>query len=331
MKDSVVKLLEFYACLMKLYPSRYRKAFSEERREVFAQALESASSRGNRALFRLVLRELHDLPSSAIRANLREWEVMMKKIENKLGDESLSWIGLLLGVWPFLFLGPLMAIMPYLPRQAARAINLDTPLWLAVVFLSLMVGIFVGWRKGFPRWVYPYLVGLFFVILVPILGRLSTLLGSNRLNPWIATAILLFVILGLGAMALFILGRLPPTRKILTDVRNDWTRLSFGMVVFLAFATGFYGGDHPPPFGLGVWLPSAVVVLGAVAYLLSRNRLVRGMVLIGTMGISFLGKFIFPTDDPLAIWPVLLILTMILSPVLLGLFPRLHITQSKER
>lgn len=331
MKNPVSILLEVYACLIKLYPSRYRKAFGEERQEVFAQALEDASSRGNRAIFQLVLHELHDLPSSAIRANLHEWKAIVKNIENKLGDESLSWVGLLLGVWPFLFLGPLMAIIPYLSRHAVSVFNMDTPLWLAMVFLSLMVGIFAGWKKGFPRWVYPYLVGLFFVILVPILGRFSLLLRPNRLNPWINTGILLFAILGLGAMALFLLGRFPPTRKILTDVQNDWTRLSFGMIVFLAFATGFYGGDHPPPFGLGVWLPSAVVVLGAVAYLISRNRLIQVIVLIGTIGVSILGKFFFPTDDPLAIWPVLIIVSMILSPVLLGRLPRHHMAQSSER
>lgn len=338
MTGLVARLFKAYACLMKFYPSRYQSEYGEERQEVFALALEEANGRGNRALFHLVLCELHDFPFSAIRANLRELEVMMKTIETKLGDEHLSWLGLLLGVWPYLFLGPVMAILPYLPRPAERFLDLNSPPWLVTVGLSLFIGIFVGWRKDFPRWVYPYLVILFFAIVIPLLGSLGwgslgwlESLVPARINPWISTAILLVTIIGLGAAALFLLSRIPATRKIFYDVRNDWTRLSFGMVVFLAFGTGLYTGDHLPPFGPAVWLPSVVVVLGAVAYLLCRSRLMRSIVLIATLGISFLGLFIFPGDQTWAIWPILLLVSLILSPALVELFPRPHLLQANEK
>jgi hypothetical protein len=330
MKGLVGKLFIVYACLMKLYPARYQREFGEERQEVFALALEEAIRRGNRALFRLIHCELHDFPASAIRANLRELEVMMKTSATKLGDERLSLIGLLLGVWPFLVSGPVLAILPYLPWPAEQLLNFNSPIWLVIVGLSLIIGIFVGWRRDFPRWVYPYLVILFFAIAIPLVGWLGSLVPS-RINGWISTAIILVAILGLGAAALFFLSRIPATRKIYNDVRNDWTRLSFGMVVFLAFGTSIYLGDHLPPFGPAVWLPSVVVFFGAIAYLLCRNRLMRSIVLIATIGISFLGKFVLPTDDPWAIQPILLLVSLILSPVLVELFPRHNLPQVNEK
>lgn len=255
----------------------------------------------------------------------------MKVVETKPGEEEFSWIGLLLGIWPFLFAGPLMAVLPYLPGQVAQLFNFMSPLWLATVCLSLIVGLFLGWRMDFPRWVYPYLVIGFFALAIPVLGLLAPT-GLNRFNPWIATAILLFAILGLGAAALFLLSRIPRTRKIFYDVRDDWTRLSFGMLIFVAFYTGLYTGDHPPHFGPAVWLPSVIVLLGALAYLLSRSRLVRSLVLILTLGIGvYFGMFIFPQDAAWAIWPASLLVALILSPVLVGLFTRPHLPQANEK
>ena len=254
----------------------------------------------------------------------------MNTIKTEHGYEHLSWFELLLGVWPFLFAGPVMAVLPYLPGQAAQLFSFYSPLWLATVCLSLFIGIFVGWRKDFPRWVYPYLVILFFAIVIPLLSWLGPR-GLSRFNPWISTAILLVAILGLGAAALFVLSRSPRTKKINYDVRDDWTRLSFGILVILAFGTGIYGGDHLPPFSPAVWLPSVVVVLGAAAYLLSRSQLMRSIVLIGTLGISFFVMAILPHDEPWAIWPVLLLVSLIFSPVLVGLIPRPHLPQANKK
>ena len=252
----------------------------------------------------------------------------MKTIDARFGEERLSWIGLLFGLWPFIFLGPLMAIAPYLPHPVDSIFRYDSPLLLGIVFLSMIAGIIVGWRKGFPRWVYPYLVILFFAIAVPLLSQLGLLLGPYRLGALPTTAILLGAILGLGGAALFLLSRFPPTRSIYQDIHADWTRLSFGMVVFLAFAAGFYGGDHPPPFGPVVWLPSIIVVLGAFSYLLCRRRWMRSLVLLATLLFSILGRLIFPNDDIWSIWAGLLLVAFIFLPALVGLFPRPRILQA---
>jgi len=321
-KGLVAWLVQVYACLLCLYPPHYRSEFGEERQEVFTLALQEAARLGKWALFRLVLCEMRDLPVSAIRANLRELEVMMKKVESYLGDEHLSWIGLLAGLWPLIFLGPIMAVVPYLPREASRLLNFETPLWMATVFASLLIGILAGWRKGFPRWVYPYLVILFFAFVIPLIGRLSTLLGPDRFNKWIAAAILLICFLGFGAAALFVASRIPPMRKIYHDVRTDWTRLSFGMLAYPAFATGFYGGDHLPPFGPAVWLPAVVVVLGAAVYLICRSRWTRILALLAAVLLAFLLKMIFSSDETsIGIVPLFLGLVFFL-PALVELLPR---------
>jgi hypothetical protein len=322
MKGLVAWLVQGYACLLSLYPPHYRSEFGEERQEVFSLALQEAAGLGKWALFRLVLCEVRDLLVSAIKANLRELEVMMKKLESYMGDEHLTWIGLLAGLWPLIFLGPIMAVTPYLPRDASRLLNFETPLWMATVFASLLIGILAGWRKGFPRWVYPYLVILFFALVIPPMGRLGTLLGPDRFNKWVPTVILPFSFIGFGAAALFVASRIPPLRKIYHDVRTDWTRLSFGFLAYPAWAMGFYGGDHLPTFGPAVWLPAVVLVLGAAVYLICRSRWTRILALLAALLLALPLKIIFSSDKTsIGIVPFFLILVFFL-PALVELLPR---------
>lgn len=325
------RFASMYAWLMRLYPAHYQNEFAGERQEVFALALEETAAKGNWALIGLMLCELRDFPVSAVRAKMREWEATMETLEKELGEDRLSWTGLLLGVWPFIFLGPVMAAAPYLPQDAAQFFRYDSPVWIAVVVLSVILGVILGGRKGFPRWVYPYLVILFFAIATPLLAQLSLLLDAIQLNRWISLALLLAVIPGLGAVMVFLMSRFPSTRKIIRDIRSDWTRLSFGMVIYLSFGTSFYGGDHPPAFGPVVWLPSLIVACGALVYLFCRNRIQRSVALFATLFLSILTKFIFPNDDVWAVLPVFLVVLLIFLPALVELLPRPNRSQIAEK
>ncbi len=320
-------LVNVYVYLLKLYPSGYQSDFGVEREGVLIQALEDANTLGNRELLSLVIRELRDFPNSVLKANVRELEDMMKGIESRIGKERFSWSGLLLGLWPFLFLGPVMAVVPYLPLNSSKNFYFNSPLWLAVVALSMLIGIYVGWRMGFPRWVYPYLVPLFFIIVVPLLDWLEQWLPNNY-SPWVDVAFILIVILGIGALAIFLLNRFHLTRNIYNDVRNDWTRLSFGILVFMALYTGIYTGDHLPPFSLAILLPSVLVFLGAVMYLLSPNQLWRSITLIATFGTALLIKVLVPNEERWSIWAALIMVLIFLSPMLMGLFRRTQISQT---
>lgn len=254
----------------------------------------------------------------------------MKTIETKLGEDRFSWIGLLLGVWPFIFLGPVMALMPYLSLKSAQGFSFFSPLWFIVIGLSMLIGMYAGWKNSFPRWAYPYLVPIFFVIVVPVLSWLGPWL-PKKFGPWMVIAFTLLVILVMGALALFLLNRIHLTRKIYHDIRNDWTRLSFGMLVFLAFYTGIYMGDHLPPFGLGVLVPSLVVLFGAIVYLLSPNQLGRTIALIVTSGTTLLIKLLPANEGAWSIWAVLLMILILLSPMLIGLFPRRQLSQLNDQ
>ncbi len=234
----------------------------------------------------------------------------MKRLETNFGKERFSWIGIFFGVWPYLFLGPVMAVAPYLPRQIAEFFGYSTPVWLVAVGLFSIIGVFAGWRKDFPRWVYPYLVALFFAILIPTVNQVSVLLRPSQLDRWLSQTILWAAFVGTGAVLVLLLSRIPSTRVILRDVRADWTRLSFGMMAYLAWIAGFYGGDHLPSFGPNVWLPSLLVVAGVVVYLLCRDRLQRSLALIITLILSTLAKFIFSNDNIYAFSPVLLVVML---------------------
>ena len=153
-------------------------------------------------------------------------------------------------------------------------------------------------RRGFPDGFIPTLSPCFLLIVVPLLSWLGPWL-PNKYSPWVDIAFILIIILGIGALAIFLLNRFHLTRKIYDDVRNDWTRLSFGMLVFLAFYTGIYMGDHLPPFSLAILLPSVVVLLGAVMYLLSPSQLGRSITLIAAFGIVLLIEVLVPNGKAL--------------------------------
>ena len=321
MNDLTGRLAGVYAWLLRLYPRNYQSEFAEERQEVFAQALSETAAKGEQALLRLMVRELRDLPGSVFKARLREWEGRMKRLDTNLGEERLSWIGMFLAVWPYIFFGPLMAVAPYLPQSLAQFFRVDSTAWLVSVVLFSIIAVGVGWRKRFPRWVYPYLVILFFAIAIPLMAQLSLLLGGDPRYKVISAIVLVTALPGLVAVVAFVMSRIPATRKVLQDIRSDWTRLSFGMVVYVSFVTGFYGGDHLPAFGPAVWLPSLVVVVGVIAYLMCRSRGQRSLALLATLFLSILGIFIFSTDDVFTLLPVALVVLLIFLPAVLALFP----------
>jgi hypothetical protein len=310
-----------YARLMSLYPPGYRREFAVERQDVFEQALQNAVARGSRALLRLALREGRDMPASIFRANLEEMGIWMKKISSNLDQERNSWIGLLAGLWPFIFLGPVMALVPYLPSHVTNVFDYDKPLWLATVFLTILIGLAVAWARGFPRWSYPYLVFLFFAVLIPTMAKLSILLGSSRFDPLLASALLLTGILGLGALFIWLIRLTPPLRKIYYDVRADWTRLSFGLYIYMAFATSFYGGDHRPPLSLAVVLPTLLILMGAVVYLLCKPRWARILALVVGVLLALLVKLLQAPGEGAISLIALFLIALIFLPALVELLP----------
>lgn len=110
-------------------------------------------------------------------------------------------------------------------------------------YLALVAGLGVGWVKGFPRWVYPYL-GLVFLfalywsnVATPGLRLAGHTFLRNELWGWRAW----IPFLVMTAMALIVTRSLHPLRQLARGVWWDWTRLSFALygtmplVVWLLF------------------------------------------------------------------------------------------------
>ena len=122
----------------------------------------------------------------------------------------------------------------------------------------------------------------------------------------------------LATLVVLIARLLKPLQYLYQCIRQDWTLLSFGLFSYVAFAFGFYGGDHPLPFGPGVVLPSLIVVLGALMHLLSTNRRDRILALLFSLAL-------LPAAGRLeeGWWYALLFLSaVVFMPALLKLLPR---------
>ena len=290
--------------------------------EVFEQALVDASARSRGAQLGLVIREARDLPASIFRAYQREMEGNMSESLALRGQDRITLAGLLAGLWLFIFLGPLIALVPYMPGRVSQLFGIGQPLWLAVVALSSLLGLGIGWAKGFPRWSYPYLVVVFFVVAAPAMAKLSLLVGALQVGRLPGVVILLASFLAMIAAFVLLIFLAPPLRRIIQDIRADWTRLSFGMSIYLAFATSFYGGDHLPPLTLLVVLPSLVVMFCASIYLLCRPRWVRILALAVMTVTPFVQLALGAPEELQFNWFAVFLLAIIFLPALVELLPR---------
>jgi hypothetical protein len=247
-----------------------------------------------------------------------------------------SWGEALAAMLPFLTIGLLMTLDP---RIVASYIALLIGLGV------LLIGLGVGWLKGFPRWSYAY-GG--FVLAV------ASLLLANNLDPWIFnrydTWVMLFrrlpgladvvfylmfgryntwmLFLAMAVTALLLSRLWRPLRPLHRGAWHDWTRLSFGFygVMPLVLVMAF---DEVTPTFRALYLIASMVILaaGAVAYVRSSRTWQRALALLAGMALSCavttVGVATFyhaATWDMLGYWMVLA--ALMLAPVLLSLLRR---------
>jgi hypothetical protein len=306
-----------YAALLRLYPRRFRDEFADEMRTVFSQALAEAAKRGMLAVLALVVREARDIPGSIWSANLHARGGLtvapLSETEKRMG-----WLGVLIGILPFVLLGPLQAIMPYAPSVVRAAFDIGRDQVMIEFWLLMGVGTLMGRVWQFPRWSYPYLTMFVFVLLANGVARITVLLPQERFLAGFYIPLLFGFFVILTALIVLVARLLTPLHLLYQSVRQDWTRLSFGLFCYIAFATGFYGGDHPPPFGISVLLPTVIVVLGALLHLLSSTRRQRILAL-------FLPPVLLPLTSHLeADWwfAVLFMISIISLPLLFDILRR---------
>ncbi len=253
-----------------------------------------------------------------------------------------SWSEALAGMLPFLAIGLLMALDPYRSLPASIVVT------YAAVLIGLgvpLIGLGVGWVKGFPRWSYPY-GG--FVLAV------ASLLLANNLDPWIVkrygTWVMLFrhlpgladvvfylmfgrynmwvLFLAMAVIALLLSRVWRPLRPLYQGAWHDWTRLCFGLygVMPLMFIMAFYDVT-PTPRAPYLVASTVVLAAGAVAYIRSARTWQRVLALLIGMtlfcAVTTVGVVTFyhvATWDMIRDWAPLA--ALMLAPVLLSLLRR---------
>jgi hypothetical protein len=322
MKHCAQILVRLYARLLSLYPRQYRADYGEELQTVFSLAVNEAAQRGRFSIIRLGWRELRDLPGAVIREHGRERR--KRKMETstsaQTGAERSSWGETLAGLWPFL-LGPVSVIVEYLTMPAWFQYS-ETPKYLFV--LSLLVGLGVGWAKGWPRWSYLYLGFAMVVGGLAIGGTVSSMVFTVGPEWPVLPQVLIAVgAFGLTVGILTLIARAwRPFHSLYQDIRQDWTRLSFGLFtgVLVLFGGGGIDHDEDPIFTLNVFMPSLIVLAGALVYLRSTTKAQRILALLVSLTLAVAvrvvgGKTFYGTYGA--------VVGVIVSiPALLGLLPR---------
>jgi len=181
-----------------------------------------------------------------------------------------SWTEALVGMLPCLIFGLVMTLveMEYLPWFASYV----------ACYGVLLIGFVMGWVMGFPRWSYPY-GGLILVLTWWWMGipaqnlwrhNIRFLKEYNQLLEWWA-----WLPFGLAvAVALLITRSLRPLSQLITGVRRDWTRLSFGLYGTMPWLIWVAFDENRDPY-VPAYLVTAMVALagGALAYMRSGRAL----------------------------------------------------------
>ncbi len=325
MKHCAQILVRLYARMLALYPRRYRADYGEELQTVFSLVVNEVAQRGRFSVIRLGWRELRDLPGAVIREYLREGR--KRKMETSTitptGDGRSSWGETLAGIWPFLFLGPVSVIVAYLTMPAWFQYS-ETPKYLSIVFvLSMLVGLGVGWAKGWPFWAYPYLGFAMVVGGLAIGGTVSSMVFTVGPEWPVLPQVLIAVgAFGLTVGILTLIARAwRPLHSLYRGIRQDWTRLSFGLFPAVLVIFGGIDLDEDPIFTLNVFVPSLIVLAGALVYLRSTTKAQRILALLASLVLAVavrvvVGKIFYATYGAV-------VGVIVFIPALLGLLPRM--------
>ncbi len=173
-----------------------------------------------------------------------------------------SWDEALAGMVPFLVFGLTMALSEYLVRPVWSAYGTTVYCFVASYFV-LLIGLGVGWVKGFPRWSYPY-GGLVLASTWWWMGLGSPRVGIfNGPGAWIP-------LLVMSAVALLLTRSWRPLRQLLERVWHDWSSLSFGLYGCLPLVIWLFFDEVIAPYAAPYLVATSVILAaGALAYVRS--------------------------------------------------------------
>ena len=281
-------LVRLYGWLLRLYPPRFQDEFGPEMLGVFHQAAEEASKKGNFALVRRMPGELSGLLLALF--SLRKWKGdgrMDQKDEKLLHTPAprLPAGEIILGMLPLIVLG-LGVILSSMPTE----IRWPAAVTYIVYFLPYMVvmaGCLWGWLKGFPRWVYPYLVyGVFFALYFSLSGQPTYKVWVFDLWDWIP-----FAPVGMVILLALRFGKSPlqAAAKMVESVWKDWTLLGYGLYGLLPILIPILEDETDRSYRFPVTAAAITLMLVcAVLYVGTTKPWLRTTSLLGGLFLSLL-------------------------------------------
>lgn len=242
-------------------------------------------------------------------------------------EKTTSWPAILTAILPFGFFG-LALIFGELPHEwmiPSWSQALGGYLLIGTITL-LPIGLCIGWIQGFPRWCYPY-VGQFLLVSLYLMGqRAPSFLPGKQLLGWLAWIPLLVV----AVVSLLVTGSLLSLKGFFTNIRGDWTLLTFAKFGFMPLVIAVIFDEMDRLYSLYFMVILTLLMVGTViAYVRSSSQklrikaLVIGVFLTIAVAVSGPGWFWFDrvNADP---WPTVIagivVFLMIFSPALIGIF-----------
>jgi hypothetical protein len=237
--------------------------------------------------------------------------------------DRTPWRNALLSLVPFLFIGPVSVVVSYHPWWEPSELPWISPTLTGLTISLICFGFVIGLFNKFPRGSYPYGV-MGFILLTFLAGEaIRRMPWNNHYEGYIRLLVIALVVL--------ISWRIPALRCYYSNIRWDWTLLSYGLYACILFLLASQDHDEVPYLNALVLLPTLITIAGALAHLRLASAMQRVLVLVFSM---FLGVFLwwFPVFDGmvgswqgflvvsgmlLAIWACLML--WILAPMVIGI------------
>lgn len=266
------RLARLYAAALQLYPAAVRSEYGAEMQAVFALHMQAAARRGGLALLLAALRELRDLPFAAAAARWSAFGGSMSTVYPTTSDQT-PWAAALLSLLPFVLAGPVRVALVFvsnygIPSRQTALAEYYLP-YLALTSALLLAGFVLGALLRFPRWSYPYAIGLFYA-LTSAYSTAAWVFGWKPAGP-------LFYQLIAGMLLLLCL---PGLRRFYHNIRHDWTLLSYGIYGLVLLLLATFDRDETPVLTAQVLLPSVIGLAAALAHLRIRQARARLLVLV---------------------------------------------------
>jgi hypothetical protein len=266
----IIRFLGYsFSRLLLLYPGSFRKEFADEMQIVFKDAIMEAVQRGFSSLLIVSIRELGGLLFGIVRElwyELARREVNMdsngKNKSNPQRAMRASIKHALLAIFPFVLFG-----------LTCMLCNLQLPARAVYVYLAfsliVLLGLVIGFAANVPIWAISYLGWSIVMAWWWSMMPADTLSGSfspdthNQLLGWRSWLLLLLAI-GTG---LLLARSFRPLRRLVSEIGEDWTLLSFMMYSFPAFTLLIYDENHHPYLAVFMLGSTLVITLSAWFYL----------------------------------------------------------------